>query len=90
MEVLRTVWQSSESLGACGGPRRGVWIPGRSHEETHWIGGQLTNQSVPPDEHRIDVGATASYRALRKALPILPYPSSAHVGGAGVETSQPG
>jgi NADPH-dependent 2,4-dienoyl-CoA reductase/sulfur reductase-like enzyme len=35
-----------------------------------WLGGQLTTQGVPPDEHRwIEVlGATASYRALREAI----------------------
>jgi hypothetical protein len=35
-----------------------------------WLGGQLTTQGVPPDEHRwIEVvGATASYRALRAAI----------------------
>jgi hypothetical protein len=39
-------------------------------EETPWIGGQLTNQAVPPDEHRwIETsGATASYRALRNGI----------------------
>jgi hypothetical protein len=36
-------------------------------EETRWLGGQLTNQAVPPDEHPWieEFGATASYRALR-------------------------
>jgi hypothetical protein len=39
-------------------------------EETHWIGGQLTNQAVPPDEHPWieDMGATASYQALRNGI----------------------
>jgi hypothetical protein len=39
-------------------------------EETHWIGGQLTNQAVPPDEHPWieEFGATASYRALRRGI----------------------
>jgi hypothetical protein len=39
-------------------------------EETHWIGGQLTNQLVPPDEHPWieNCGATASYRALRNGI----------------------
>lgn len=39
-------------------------------EETFWLGGQLTNQAVPPDEHPwIEAfGATASYRALRRAI----------------------
>lgn len=38
--------------------------------EHDWLGGQLTTQGVPPDEHRwIEVlGATASYRALRAAI----------------------
>jgi len=33
-------------------------------EETDWIGGQLTAQAVPPDEHPWieSTGATASYR----------------------------
>ncbi len=36
-------------------------------EETDWIGGQLTNQAVPPDEHPWieQFGATASYREFR-------------------------
>ncbi|QOY37137.1 FAD-dependent oxidoreductase [Anaerobacillus isosaccharinicus] len=36
-------------------------------EETKWIGGQLTNQAVPPDEHRWieKVGCTRSYRKFR-------------------------
>ncbi len=39
-------------------------------EETDWIGGQLTQQGVPPDEHRwIEThGATQAYRDLRKAI----------------------
>ncbi len=39
-------------------------------EETHWIGGQLTNQAVPPDEHPwIEAfGATARYRVLRNGI----------------------
>jgi hypothetical protein len=39
-------------------------------EETRWLGGQLTNQSVPPDEHPWieEFGATASYRALRRGI----------------------
>ena len=36
-------------------------------EETDWVGGQLTSQGVPPDEHpRIEShGATRAYRAYR-------------------------
>lgn len=39
-------------------------------EETDWIGGQLTSQAVPPDEHPwIEThGCTASYRALRDGI----------------------
>ncbi|MFZ5929341.1 MAG: FAD-dependent oxidoreductase [Acidobacteriota bacterium] len=51
-------------------------------EETSWIGGQLTSQAVPPDEHPwIEMfGCTASYRAFRNGVrryyrshyPLLP------------------
>src|SRR5439155_5447208 len=36
-------------------------------EETDWIGGQLTQQAVPPDEHRYieQFGCTRSYRDFR-------------------------
>jgi hypothetical protein len=39
-------------------------------EETDWIGGQLTAQAVPPDEHPwIEaMGCTASYRRLRNGI----------------------
>lgn len=39
-------------------------------EETDWIGGQLTSQAVPPDEHQWieQYGGTASYRAYRNAV----------------------
>ena len=39
-------------------------------EETDWIGGQLTSQAIPPDEHRwIEThGATALYRQLRRSI----------------------
>lgn len=37
-------------------------------EETKWIGGQLTSQAVPPDEHRWieQFGCTRSYRSFRE------------------------
>ncbi|OEV26918.1 FAD-dependent oxidoreductase [Streptomyces nanshensis] len=37
-------------------------------EETDWLGGQLTSQAVPPDEHPWieQFGCTASYRQLRQ------------------------
>ncbi|WP_433204291.1 FAD-dependent oxidoreductase [Dactylosporangium sp. CS-047395] len=39
-------------------------------EEYDWIGGQLTSQAVPPDEHTWveRFGVTASYRALRDGI----------------------
>ncbi|MYQ81999.1 MULTISPECIES: FAD-dependent oxidoreductase [unclassified Streptomyces] len=39
-------------------------------EEYDWLGGQLTSQAVPPDEHTWieQFGATASYRALRDGI----------------------
>ena len=39
-------------------------------EESDWIGGQLTSQAVPPDEHRwIETrGANRSYRELRSRI----------------------
>ncbi|WP_238019139.1 FAD-dependent oxidoreductase [Dactylosporangium sp. AC04546] len=39
-------------------------------EEFDWLGGQLTSQAVPPDEHSWveQFGVTASYRALREGI----------------------
>ncbi|TDD21459.1 FAD-dependent oxidoreductase [Kribbella turkmenica] len=39
-------------------------------EEFDWLGGQLTSQAVPPDEHTWveQFGITASYRALREGI----------------------
>jgi NADPH-dependent 2,4-dienoyl-CoA reductase/sulfur reductase-like enzyme len=39
-------------------------------EETDWIGGQFTQQAVPPDEHPwIEIfGATRSYREFRSQI----------------------
>lgn len=39
-------------------------------EETDWIGGQLTSQAVPPDEHGWieNFGCTASYRRFRNDI----------------------
>lgn len=39
-------------------------------EETSWIGGQLTSQAVPPDEHPWieSFGCTARYRAFREGV----------------------
>ncbi|WNQ10080.1 FAD-dependent oxidoreductase [Paenibacillus aurantius] len=39
-------------------------------EETDWLGGQLTSQGVPPDEHRWieSFGSTAGYREFRERV----------------------
>ena len=39
-------------------------------EETDWLGGQMTAQAVPPDEHPWieSTGGTASYRLLRARI----------------------
>lgn len=39
-------------------------------EDTYWIGGQITNQAVPPDEHPWieQFGCTASYRNFRNRV----------------------
>lgn len=39
-------------------------------EETDWIGGQLTSQAVPPDEHKAieTMGCTRTYRELRERV----------------------
>lgn len=73
MEVLRTdVAIIGGGLGAVAAALAAARL-GRNvilTEETPWIGGQLTNQAVPPDEHRwIErTGGTASYRALREGI----------------------
>ncbi|UUO06063.1 FAD-dependent oxidoreductase [Blastopirellula sp. J2-11] len=60
------------SLGGCAAAiaalRRGLTVV--MTEETDWIGGQLTSQIVPPDEHaHIEThGANASYRKLRNDI----------------------
>src|SRR5574339_132036 len=73
MEALRTdIAIIGGGLGACAAALAAARL-GRQvilTEETHWIGGQLTNQAVPPDEHPWieEFGATASYPALRQRI----------------------
>jgi len=73
MDVLRTdVAIIGGGLGACAAALAAARV-GRCvvlTEETAWVGGQLTNQGVPPDEHPWieEFGATASYRALRQGI----------------------
>ncbi len=73
MEAIRTdVAIIGGGLGACAAAlavaRLGYSVI--LTEETRWLGGQLTNQAVPPDEHPWieEFGATASYRALREGI----------------------
>jgi hypothetical protein len=73
MEVLRAdVAIIGGGLGACAAALAAARLGRRVilTEETQWIGGQLTNQAVPPDEHPWieEFGATASYRALRRGI----------------------
>jgi hypothetical protein len=73
MDVLRTdVAIIGGGLGACAAALAAASLGCRVivTEETHWIGGQLTNQAVPPDEHPWieEFGANARYRALREGI----------------------
>lgn len=73
MEALRTdIAIIGGGLGACAAALAAARLGCRVilTEETHWVGGQLTNQAVPPDEHPWieEFGATASYRALREGI----------------------
>jgi hypothetical protein len=53
------------ALAACRNGSRVVMT-----EETDWVGGQLTAQAVPPDEHKWieERGATQAYRGFRQAI----------------------
>ncbi len=73
MDVHRTdVAIIGGGLGACAAALAAARLGCRVilTEETHWLGGQLTNQAVPPDEHPWieEFGATASYRRLRNGI----------------------
>lgn len=73
MDVIRTdIAIIGGGLGACAAALAAARSGKRVvlTEETHWIGGQLTNQAVPPDEHPWieEIGATRSYRALRDGI----------------------
>ncbi|MGH3001369.1 MAG: FAD-dependent oxidoreductase [Gaiellaceae bacterium] len=59
-------------LGACAAALAATQL-GRTvalTEETRWLGGQLTNQAVPPDEHPWieEFPPTAGYRRLREGI----------------------
>lgn len=73
MEDLRTeilivgggVGGCAAALAACAGGRRVVLT-----EESDWLGGQLTSQATPPDEHGWieEFGCTRSYRNFRESV----------------------
>ncbi|MDR2472293.1 MAG: FAD-dependent oxidoreductase [Tannerella sp.] len=71
-EMKADVVIAGGSLGGCAAAiaalRNGLKII--MTEETDWLGGQLTSQGVPPDEHPwIEThGAPASYRTFRTAV----------------------
>jgi hypothetical protein len=71
-ELKRDVVIVGGSLGGCAAAvaalRNGLTVV--MTEESDWIGGQLTSQGVPPDEHRwIETkGANRSYRELRSRI----------------------
>jgi hypothetical protein len=73
MDVTRTdIAIIGGGLGACAAAMAAARLGRRVvlTEETRWLGGQLTNQAVPPDEHPWieEFGATASYRSLREGI----------------------
>jgi hypothetical protein len=73
VDVIRTdIAIIGGGLGACAAALAAARLGRRVvlTEETHWLGGQLTNQAVPPDEHPWieEFGATATYRALREGI----------------------
>jgi hypothetical protein len=73
VEALRTdVAVIGGGLGACAAALAAARLGCRVilTEETFWVGGQLTNQAVPPDEHPWieEFGATATYRTLRREI----------------------
>ena len=76
------------------GPRRAAGrAVGVLTEEFDWLGGQLTSQAVPPDEHTWveQFGVTASYRRSARGsatTTVRHYPLTA--GGPGVARAQSG
>jgi NADPH-dependent 2,4-dienoyl-CoA reductase/sulfur reductase-like enzyme len=71
-EMIADVVIAGGGLGGCAAAlsalRNGLHVI--LTEETDWIGGQLTSQGVPPDEHQwIEThGSTRLYRDLRTAI----------------------
>ncbi len=71
-ELAADVVIAGGGLGGCAAAlaalRRGLRVV--LTEETDWVGGQLTQQGAPPDEHRWieSSGCTRSYRRLREEI----------------------
>ena len=71
-EIHRDIVVVGGSVGGCAAAlaacRQGASVV--MTEETQWIGGQFTSQTVPPDEHRyIELfGSSDSYRDLRARI----------------------
>ena len=77
MEVLRTdVAIVGGGLGACAAALAAARLGRRVilTEETHWVGGQLTNQVVPP-------------MSTRGSKNSVPRPATGHCGAAFVTTT---
>jgi hypothetical protein len=87
VQVLR-IYVAVIRVGSATVQRRSPWLGSEgasSHGETHWIGGESTNQAVRPDEHPWieEFDATASDRVLRQSsrsyyrtyLPLTPKPA---------------
>ncbi|MDF2725686.1 MAG: dependent oxidoreductase, partial [Paenibacillus sp.] len=71
-EIVADVAVIGGGLGGCAAALAACRL-GRSvvlTEETDWIGGQITSQGVPPDEHRWieKFGCTNSYRQFREGV----------------------
>ncbi len=72
MELRTRLLIVGGGLGGCAAAMAAtaLGIPTILTEESDWLGGQLTAQAVPPDEHRWieQQGCTRRYRALRDAI----------------------
>ena len=75
------------ALAACRAGRRVVLA-----EETRWLGGQVTSQAVPPDEHPWieEAGCTRSYREFRSRIREFDRLRPLTAAAASEERSNPG
>lgn len=72
MELNTEIAVIGGGLGGCAAALAALQMGRRvvMTEETDWIGGQLTSQAVPPDEHPWieETGCTPTYRRLREGI----------------------